>query len=144
MGGVLSQNQGKGLRPVAFVSRSLAPAEKNDPTHKRDFLVLKWAVTNKLHDYLYGVKFEVHTDNNPLNYVSTTAKLDAAGHRWLAELSTYDFSLKYRPGKQNIDADALSRRPHAHDNTSHEDKTLPASTFQAVCHMLEMSTPQQP
>lgn len=80
--------------------------------HKLEFLALKWVVVDKLHDYLYGVKFEVQTDNNPLTYILTTAKLDATGHRWLAALSVYDFSLKYRPGKQNTDADALSRRPH--------------------------------
>lgn len=112
LGGVLYQDQGQGLRPVAFISRSLTPSEKNYPVHKLEFLSLKWAVVDKLHDYLYGAKFEVQTDNNPLTYVLTTAKLDAAGHRWLAALSSYDFSLKYRPGNQNIDADALSRRPH--------------------------------
>lgn len=111
LGGVLYQDQGQGLRPVAFVSRSLTPSEKNYPVHKLEFLALKWAVVDKLHDYLYGAKFEVQTDNNPLTYVLTTAKLDAVGHRWLAALSSYDFSLKYRPGRQNIDADALSRRP---------------------------------
>lgn len=47
-----------------------------------------------------------------IRYVLTSAKLDATGHRWLAVLSTYDFSLKYRPGKQNIDSDSLSHRPH--------------------------------
>lgn len=139
LGGVLYQDEGEGLRPVAFVSRSLSQTEKNYPTHKLEFLALKWAVTNKLHDYLYGVKFEVHTDNNPLTYVLTTAKLDATGHRWLAELSTYDLSLKYRPGKQNIDADALSRRPHANNCASHEEeKVMPATTVQAVCHMSEI------
>lgn len=53
-------------------------------------------------------------DNNPLTYLLTTAKLDAASHRWLAALSTYTFKLKYRAGKQNFDADALSRCPHSH------------------------------
>ncbi|KAK0134216.1 Retrovirus-related Pol polyprotein from transposon 412 [Merluccius polli] len=54
----------------------------------------------------------VLTDNNPLTYVLTSAKLDAAGHRWLAALSTYNFSIKYRAGHANTDADGLSRRPH--------------------------------
>lgn len=137
LGGVLYQDQENGLRPIAFVSRSLTPSEKNYPTHKLEFLALKWAVTNKLHDYLYGAKCEVHTDNNPLTYVLTTAKLDAAGHRWLAELSTYDFSLKYRPGKQNIDADALSRRPY---DVSENDKCMPTSAVKAVCHMTSVSS----
>ncbi|GAA6082181.1 uncharacterized protein LOC122885865, partial [Tachysurus ichikawai] len=105
------QDQGQGLKPVAFVSRRLTPSEKNYPVHKLEFLALKWVVVDKLHDYLYGAKFEVQTDNNPLTYVLTTAKLDAAGHRWLAALSAYDFSLKYRPGRQKFDADALSCRP---------------------------------
>ncbi|KAJ8015288.1 hypothetical protein DPEC_G00024570 [Dallia pectoralis] len=39
-------------------------------------------------------------------------KLDATSYRWLAALSTFSFKLQYRPGKQNGDADALSRRPH--------------------------------
>ena len=34
---------------------------------------------------------------------------DATGHRWLADLATYDFNIKYRPGKDNADADGLSR-----------------------------------
>lgn len=51
------------------------------------------------------------TDNNPLTYVTTTAKLDAMSHRWLASLSNYNFKLNYKTGKSKIDADGLSRRP---------------------------------
>ncbi|KAE8604038.1 hypothetical protein XENTR_v10014546 [Xenopus tropicalis] len=111
LGGVLHQRYPEGLRPVAYLSRSLAPSEKNYPVHKLEFLALKWAIVDKLHDFLYGVEFEVRTDNNPLTYILTTAKLDATGHRWLAALSNYSFTLKYKPGPRNIGADALSRRP---------------------------------
>ena len=38
----------------------------------------------KVHEYLYGGEFEVYTDNNPLTYVLTTAKLDATGQRLIA------------------------------------------------------------
>uniref|UniRef100_A0A8C5LZN7 ribonuclease H n=1 Tax=Leptobrachium leishanense TaxID=445787 RepID=A0A8C5LZN7_9ANUR len=112
LGGVLYQEYGGLLRPVAYVSRSLTPSEKNYPTHKLEFLALKWAVVDKLKDYLYGAEFVIKTDNNPLTYILTTAKLDATGHRWLAALSGFQFSLKYRPGVNNRDADALSRRPY--------------------------------
>lgn len=36
------------------------------PAHKLEFLSLKWAVSEKCHEYLYGNAFEVVTDNNPL------------------------------------------------------------------------------
>ena len=109
LGAVLYQHQDGQDRVISYASRSLKPSEKNYPAHKLEFLALKWSVTVKFHDYLYGTNFEVFTDNNPLTYVFTTAKLDATGHRWLAELSNYNFSLTYRSGKKNADADGLSR-----------------------------------
>ena len=109
LGAILYQNQDGVDRVVSYASRSLKPSEKNYPAHKLEFLALKWAVTEKFHDYLYGAEFEVVTDNNPLTYVFTTAKLDATGQRWLAELSNYNCSISYLSGKQNADADGLSR-----------------------------------
>ena len=111
LGGVLCQNQDGQDRVIAYASRALTPTERNYPAHKREFLALKWAVCDKFYDYLYGNRFSVKTDNNPLTYVLTTAKLDATGHRWLAALSAFDFSISYKPGKANTDADALSRLP---------------------------------
>ena len=60
-------------------------------------------------EYLYGGKFDVYTDNNPLTYILTSAKLDACGQRWVASLANYDFRVFYKSGKTNIEADALSR-----------------------------------
>uniref|UniRef100_A0A8C5QIG0 ribonuclease H n=1 Tax=Leptobrachium leishanense TaxID=445787 RepID=A0A8C5QIG0_9ANUR len=132
LGGVLYQEYDGLLRPVAYVSRSLMPSEKNYRTHKLEFLALKWAVVDKLKDYLYGAEFVIKTDNNPLTYVLTTAKLDATGHQWLAALSGFRFSLKYRPGVNNRDVDALSRRPY---NT--EWTQLTPDGVQALCQGAE-------
>ena len=49
--------------------------------------------------------------HNPLTYVQTSAKLDAVGHRWMAELGTYNFGVSYKPGRLNSGADVLSRCP---------------------------------
>ncbi|KAK7882182.1 hypothetical protein WMY93_028356 [Mugilogobius chulae] len=111
LGAALYQEQDGKLRVVAYASRGLSKSEKNYPTHKLEFLALKWAVCEKFCDYLYGADFTVLTDNNPLTYVLSSAKLDAAGHRWLAALSTFRFNIKYRAGRANGDADGLSRRP---------------------------------
>ena len=70
---VLYQNQEGIDRVVIYASRSLKPAKKNYPAHKLEFLALKWAVTDKFHNY----KFEAVTDNNPLTYILTSAKLGA-------------------------------------------------------------------
>ena len=51
----------------------------------------------------------MYTDNNPLTYIPTTAKLDAIGQQWVASLGPYNFSLHYNPGRQNTVADSLSR-----------------------------------
>ena len=56
--------------------------------------------------------FDVYTDNNPLTYVFTSAKLDAMGQRWIANLANYTFQLYYKSGKANGEADALSRIRH--------------------------------
>lgn len=53
----------------------------------------------------------VYTDNNPLKYVLSSAKLNETGLRWILELSAFKFEIKYRPGKANIDADCLSPIP---------------------------------
>lgn len=68
-----------------------------------------------IHDYLYSNSVLVRTDDNPLTYVLSTAKLDATGHRWLASLSVYDIRMQYRSGKENVDADTLSRLPSCSD-----------------------------
>lgn len=112
LGAALYQEQEGIMRPIAFASRGLSLSERRYPAHKLEFLALKWAVTEKFQDYLYGSPFRAVTDSNPLTYVLTTAKLDAASYRWLSALSTYTFSLKYRAGKLNLDADGLSRCPH--------------------------------
>ena len=108
---VLYQEQDGVEHVIAYASRGLRKGERHYPAHKLEFLCLKWAITDKFHDYLYGNTFNVVTDNNPLTYVLTTAKLYATGHRWLAALRTYDFTLTYRCGKANGDVDGLSRRP---------------------------------
>lgn len=113
LGAALYQQQDGQMKVIAYASRGLSNCERRYPTHKLEFLSLKWAITDKFADYLYGVEFSVLTDNNPLTYVLTSAKLDTCGHHWLADLSNFNFSIKYRAGKKNQDADGLSRRPHA-------------------------------
>ena len=131
LGAILYQEQDGVLRVLAYASRGLKASESNYPAHKLEYLAMKWAICDKFHDYLYGNHFTVLTDNNPLSYVLSTAKLDAVGHRWLAELSTYDFDIKYRSGRSNGDADGLSRVPRGKEST--DEILLHRDAVQAVC-----------
>ena len=70
-------------------------------------MALKWSITESFDECLYGGHFEVYTDNNPLTYILTTAKLDATGQRWVASLANYDFKIFYKSEKLNVEADAL-------------------------------------
>ena len=151
LGAALYQESDGQKRVIAYASRGLSKSEVNYPAHKLEFLALKWAVTEKFSDYLYGQRFVVYTDNNPLTYVLSTAKVDATGQRWLAALVNYDFELKYKPGRTNIDADGLSRRPQDppyddHESQEYEEKasnmlsrltktlgSCSVSAFSAVC-----------
>ena len=69
------------------------------------------------------------TDNKPLTYVFTTAKLDTTGQHWVAALSDYDFSIKYRSGKKNADANGLSRIP---EGTGKQNIIFP-EVLKALC-----------
>ena len=112
LGAVLYQNQNDILRVIAYGSRSLTPAEKNYHLHsgKLEFLALKWAICDHFRDYLYyAPSFTVCTDNNPLTYVLTSAKLNATGLHWVADTADFNFTIRYWPGKVNVDADTLSR-----------------------------------
>ena len=96
------------FRFIANASRSVSKTEVNYPVHKLEFLAIKWAITDKFHDYLYGGNtFDVYTDNSPLTYVLLLLSLDACSHRWVARLTNYNFILHYRSGINNIDADVL-------------------------------------
>ena len=108
LGAVLYQKQDDGMESViAYASRTLSRSEQNYDAHKLEFLALKWSITERFHEYLYGRHFEGYTDNNLLTYILTTAKLDATGQRWVASLANYNFKIFYKSGKLNVEVDAL-------------------------------------
>ena len=136
LGAALYQQDDQGKsHPIAFGSRVLNAAERNYSAHKLEFLALKWAISVKFAYYLYGSKhrFDVFTDHNPLLYLTTTAKLDALGHRWLAELAPYHFRIFYKPGFRNTVADSLSRIPHSEEECTSQ---VSEEVLQELCKML--------
>lgn len=125
IGAVLLQHgTDKLLHPVAFALRFLKLAECNYPVYKLEFLGLKWAVVDKFHHYLYGNCFSVLMDNNRLTYLNGSLRVDATSQRWISHFGEYDFTIHYKTGELNVDADIPSR--------PHEEK-------QVVCSICDMN-----
>lgn len=125
LGAILTQVQDGKRRVIAYASRGLRKGETskaNYSSKKLELLALKWAVTDKFADYLCGAKFEVLTDNNPLSYLMKSKRLTALEQRWANALASYDFEIRFRPGKSNRAADVLSRLrgPSEEDMSSDE------------------------
>ena len=123
LGAVLAQTQDGVERVIAYASRSLHPSEKNDANYssfKLEFLALKWAVSEKFHEYLLGSQFVVFTDNNTLANLQGV-HLGSLEQRWAARLANYHFEILFRPGRSNGNADALSRVPVKESEDGGED-----------------------
>ena len=73
----------------------------------------------RFHTYLYGRSFDVITDHKPLVMILNKPLASASPRlqRLMIKLQGYNFTIKYRPGKENDLSDGLSRLPN---NTSNE------------------------
>lgn len=102
-------------RPIAFASRTLNAAERNYAQGEKEALAIIFGLS-RFHRYLYGRKFTLYTDHQPLLGILASDKpipsLAAARiQRWAITLAAYQYTLRHRNGKNMEVADALSRLP---------------------------------
>ena len=105
VGGILQQEH----HPIAYESRQLRIHEKNYLTHDLELLAVIHALKKWRH-YLLGQTFELVTDHKSLKWIFTQPELNMRQRRWVEFLQEFSFEIKFRPGKENQAADALSRR----------------------------------
>ena len=116
VGAVLSHRmEDGGERPLGFMSRTLAPAEKGYSQLDKEGLAVMFGI-RKFHKYLYGRSFTIYTDHKPLISLFDVKKaIPQMGsprvQRWAVHMSAYEYNIVYREGKKHANADAMSRLP---------------------------------
>ena len=128
--GVLSQKHREHWLPVAFFSKTMNSAECNYQIHDKEML----AIVKSLEEWRPELqrkqdRFEIYTDHKSLEYFMTTKQLTARQARWAEALSEYYFIITYRPGKDNVQADALTRR---NDDVVNQDQLKKAARQQIL------------
>ncbi|GET65228.1 enzymatic polyprotein, putative [Rhizophagus irregularis DAOM 181602=DAOM 197198] len=109
LGAVLAQKDDKGQEYVIeYASKSLNRTEQRWPITEQECYAIVWGIQH-FHKYLINRKFEVVTDHAALKGLMTAKVPKGKRSRWVIELEQYDFEITHRPGKENKNADALSR-----------------------------------
>jgi hypothetical protein len=110
IGATLQQDHGNGLQPVAYFSQKLNDAERNYDVREREFMALLRACQTWRH-YLHGTQpFTLLSDHDSLKYHKSMPNLSGRLARWIEKMAEFDYKLQHVPGKDNVVADALSRR----------------------------------
>jgi len=112
IGACLMQDQGKGLQPIAFLSKKLSEAELRYENHERELLALYRTLKEWRH-YLYGSQFTLKTDHRNLIWLLTQKHLSARQMHWLQYFQDFGgvIPIEHVAGRLNGVADGLSRRP---------------------------------
>ena len=134
VGAVLSQRSGVPPRrhPCAFFSKKFTPAELNYDIGNRELLAVKLALEEWRH-WLEGARhpFVVLTDHKNLEYIREARRLNPRQARWALFFTRFNFTLTYRPGPKNIQADALSRIHDAPECVEEPEGILPSRLIAA-------------
>lgn len=120
LGAVLSQEG----RPITMISRNLSAAEANYATNERELLAIVWAL-KELRHYLYGVSdIHIFTDHQPLTFSMSDRNPNSKMKRWRAFIEEFSPKFVYKPGKENVVADALSRQLVNHTLEDSDGETV--------------------
>ena len=107
IGGVLSQEG----HPIEYFSEKLNDVRLRYSTYDREFYAVIQALKHWRH-YLLHKEFVLFSDHEALKYLHSQRKLSDRHARWVEYLQDFTFVIRHKKGKENVIADALSRRVH--------------------------------
>jgi hypothetical protein len=105
IGGVLMQER----RPIAYFSEKLSGPTLNYLVYNKELYALVRSLETWQH-YLFHKEFVIHSDHESLKHLKGQLKLNRMHAKWCEFIETFPYIVKYKKGKDNVVADALSRR----------------------------------
>ncbi|UYV67623.1 hypothetical protein LAZ67_5001396 [Cordylochernes scorpioides] len=109
--GILKQKDENGEEhPVQYFSRSLRKYEQNYSISELECLAIIESI-EYFRVYLLGRHFTIYSDHQALVYLKNIKNPSGRLFRWSLRLSPYTFDIHYLKGKNQLEADLLSRQP---------------------------------
>ena len=140
---LMQPNENGDLQPLCYMSKKMLPAEVNYPVHHKEMLAIVCALKEWRH-YLHGSKFKVivRTDHRSLVHFRRQPNLTERQARWSEFVEEFgnDMEIEYQEGKENVVADALSRRPDHQDAKSSVAPALGPTTNDEELNAISAST----
>ena len=96
-------------RPLAYFSKSLGPKADMQSVYEKEAIAILEAIKKWRH-YLVGNKLIIKTDHESLKHTVTQRLTEGIQHKLLLKLLEFDYTIEYKRGKENLVADALSRK----------------------------------
>ena len=96
-------------RPISFESRPIKGKFLHKAIYEKEMLAILHAL-KKWRPYLMGRHFKVKMDHDSLKYFLEQILSSKEQQKWVTKMLGYDFEIIYKKGKQNVVADALSRK----------------------------------
>ena len=111
IGGTLFQEDNEGmLRLYAYYSKKNSSTKYNYEIYNKEMLAIIWCLEEWDADLRSVESFQIRTDHKSLEYFMTIQKLIEHQMHWSLILSKYNFTISYIKGRDNLIANALSRR----------------------------------
>ena len=127
LGAVVGHRIENEFHPIHYISRLLSDTEKRYSTTDQEALCIAYSI-DKFKRYLVGIHFTIFTDHKALTWIKSKTKLPDRLHRFSLELQAFDYTIEYKPGRLNTDADALSRYAISPPEDTEENMPLLAMT----------------
>jgi hypothetical protein len=110
VGAILSQGKIGHDKPISFASRTLNKAEQNYFTIEKELTSIVWACSH-FRPYILGRTFTIVTDHKPLTWMFSVKDPSFRLLRWRLLWEEFQYTIEYKTGKKNVNADALIRNP---------------------------------